>query len=283
VTGAATTEVLDLSGDGGTRVLSGAAAGALATGPGPAGPGTPARPMPPLRGAPDGERPGGPPPDQEPASRRRWVWLIAGLVLLVAAGAVAWLLLGDSRGDPGSIRQGGTTASSTASASSTLVRIDTSAFIGEDADAVQRRLEAEGLKVTQQDATAQQLRALGRALDANAVVGSDPANKAVAPGTPVVLFVSPTAYNPGGGAATTTAAPTTHARPTRTTAHTTSAAPTTTTATTPPATTSPPATTTPSTAPGTELSSSSSTATTSSAQAAGPSDGAGPGLGTGSP
>jgi eukaryotic-like serine/threonine-protein kinase len=265
----APTEIVDLPEDG-TRVLSGAAAGALATGAGPSGPGTRPRPMPPLRGTPDDDVDGYP-EDDEPPRRRRYAWLAAGLVLLLAAGAVAWLLL-RSGSDPGTGQIGTSTTTSGSSSSSSGVFVNTDGFIGKPADVVQPQLEAQGLTVTRQEATRQQIRSLGRALAAGDVVGSAPANATVARGSSVVLYVTPAAYTPdsGGGssAATTTAAPTTHkkATPTPTPSATPSATPTDT-----PTPTSTPSTSAPSTITtggGTEVTSS-APVTTSSAAAAG--------------
>jgi eukaryotic-like serine/threonine-protein kinase len=221
----APTDILDIPEDG-TRVL-GAAAGALATGMGPGGPSTPARPMPALRATADDDFDSYP-YDDEPPRRRRWLWVVAVVVLLAAAAGVGWLLLSGSD-TPGT---GDITSTTThSSAPSGTVFIDTRSFIGHPADDVAPQLQAKGLEVRREDATQEQMRTLGRRLAAGDVVGSDPANKSVDKGSRVTLFVAPEAFTPsggGGGAGTTSAAPTTKATPTPTPTPTTSAAPTTT-------------------------------------------------------
>jgi serine/threonine-protein kinase len=235
---AATTELIDMPEDGGTRVLSGAAArtgGAAAVGPY-----TRPRPMPPLQGPPADD---GDPfyPDDEPPRRRRWPWLVAAaVVLLLLLGAGGWYLVTGNDAPGGS---GGRTGSSTATSSSAnSVFLDTNAMIGRSADAVAQELQAQGLVVDQQAATTAQLRALGRELGPNTVAGSDPANTTVARGSHVTLLVAPNGFTPGSSASTsapastssprTSAAPPSSATPTpRSTP--TSSAPVTSTSTSP--------------------------------------------------
>jgi serine/threonine-protein kinase len=170
-------------------------------------------------------------PEDEPPRRRRWPWLVAGLVaLLLVAGGVWYALNRDGSSGSGS----GRTSTTSAPASAGDVLVDTKNFIGQDADVVQKSLEDKGLRVTQQNATSAQLHALGVALGPGTVAGSTPADQPVPKGSHVTLLVAPNGYNPGGGASTTTAAPTTTAARTTTpppTKTTTSAAPTTTTST----------------------------------------------------
>jgi len=185
--------------------------------------------------------------------------------LLLAAAGVGWLLL-SNKDAPGTGQLTSTTTHS--SAPSGDVFIDTRNFIGQPADDVQPQLEAKGLKVDRQGATQQQLRDLGRTLQAGDVVGSDPANKSVPKGSRVVLYVAEQAYPPnqgGGGSATTSAAPTTKATPTPTPSVTPST--TVTTSAPPSASASSTAATTTTSAGGSEVSS--SAPPTTSAAAAG--------------
>jgi hypothetical protein len=222
---AATTQLLDIPQDGGTRVLSGAEtldpgwAAAVA-------PYTRPRTMPPLQGPPaDDELAEDHYPDEAPSRRRRWVWLVLALVVLLLLAGGAWYLIANHGGDPGGTSRG--TASTSASASAALVPVDTDSFIGQPADQVQSRLENEGLEVSRQDATSAQLRALGRALDPGTVAGSDPENTTVAKGSHVTLLVARNGYNPRAGATTaaasTTAAVSATPTPTPTTATSSSA------------------------------------------------------------
>jgi len=221
---AATTEMMAMPEDG-TRVLSGT--GALAAAAGAAGPPTRARPMPPLQGPPADDE-GLYYPEDEPPRNRRWIWPVAALVMLLLLAGGAWWLV-SSQGNPG----GSGSSRTSASTSAALVRIDTDGFIGQPYDTVQQQLRSQGLLVGRQDATQDQLAALGRNLGRDTVAGSIPANQSVARGSQVTLLVAPNGYTVRGGSSTT-AARTTSAAPTTTTApRTTTAAPTTTTSSAP--------------------------------------------------
>jgi hypothetical protein len=203
VAAAATTELIDMPEDGGTRVLSSAgAAGALGTGVGGAvGPYTRSRPMPPLQGPPDDDDlPGEYYGDEQAPRRRRWVWPVAGLVLVLLLAGLAWALLsGNGRSPGGSAPR--TSTSTGASASDAMVDIQTDSYIGQNADVVQNQLQREGLVVTRRDATVAELRALGETLGAGTVAGTDPANKLVRRGSTVTLIVAPNGYTPGSSSA----------------------------------------------------------------------------------
>jgi eukaryotic-like serine/threonine-protein kinase len=198
----AQTEVVPETGEGRTQVLGAAtAAGAAA-----AGNGTAPRTMPPLRrddadDEDDDEDAGPVSPAPSGSGRRRWGWLVAGLVLLaLLAGGTWFVLAGDGDGGGGSANP--TTSSSTpatTSAAPAAVPVDTDALVGRDADEVQAELEAAGLRVEQQDATAAQVAAPGVALAAGAVAGTDPANTSVPAGGLVTLLVAAEAYDPSSG------------------------------------------------------------------------------------
>jgi serine/threonine-protein kinase len=223
------------------------------------------RTMPPLQGPPVDDDPYGAPrhpldDEDEPERRRTWAWLVAGLVLLAVLGTGAWLLL-SGNGDDANTASPTTTsaapvttsAAATTSAAPDTVYVDTSSYIGEDADRIAGRLQELGLQVDQQEASDAQLAAVGTRLDENAVVTTDPANATVTRGSTVTLFFTADAYRPddgsgdsggdsgtggddGGGQQTTTA-------PRTTVPTTTNAAPTTTTSSVPTTTTSSPAST----------------------------------------
>jgi serine/threonine-protein kinase len=221
--------------DGRTQVLAATGPGALA----PAGaigpPSGPAAPMPPLQAPGDDS----PPEDAEPDSGRRgrrWVWLVAALLVLLLLGAGAWLLLSDGNpGQGGGTQRPSASASTSASASPTGIFLDPAAFIGHPADDVQRQLEDAGLLVRQEEADRDLLEKLDRRLDPDDVAGLQPSGVQAPPGTEVVLFVAPDGFTPEESPpAATTEAPTTTPAPT-----TTTPAPTTTnTNTTPTPTTS---------------------------------------------
>jgi hypothetical protein len=250
----ATTRVVTGAGDM-TTVLP--ATGRVAAGP-PTGPRTAPRPMPPLAGPPVGGGDGYDdlgPDDEEPRNRRRLLWALAGLVLLLLVGGGTALLL--SGGSGGTQRGGGTPTAPTSvttssaptgtSASVATVYVDTSAYVGKDADAVQADLEGKGLVVDHEAASQAQMQATGRQLGAQTVAATDPREVAVAPGSKVTLYVAENGWAPdadtGGGTvtnapppATTTRAPATTTQPPAPTTTTTPSTPTatTTTPTTPP-------------------------------------------------
>jgi serine/threonine-protein kinase len=247
----ATTEVLSSVGDGaGTRVI-GPASGALAAGAagvaGAAalggGPGTRARPLPPLQLADDEEPPagypgagyagGGAPP---PRRRGPWGWVAAAVVVLVLLGLGAYLLLSGG-GGKGS---GATTPppSTSSAAGPSTVTVDGSALVGQPYPTAAATLEKQGLVPRRATASSAQLREAGVALAAGDVAAVQPSGSVPVGGT-VTLFVAASGYDPNGAPPTTaertTAAPTTTARPT-----TTSSAPTTTTSAPPSTTTTAP-------------------------------------------
>jgi serine/threonine-protein kinase len=250
-----------------TRMVSGAgdmttvlpANGGAAGGP-PTGPRTAPRPMPPLAGPPvggvagydDDGYDGLGPDDEGPRNRRRLLWALAGLALLLLVGGGTALLLSGGGNQSGG---GGTATTPTSVTSSSVptatsasaggVYVDTSAYVGKNADDVQRDLEGRGLTVDRRAASQAQMQATGRQLGVATVATTNPAETAVAPGTTVTLYVAENGWAPddgtnGSGTVTTTQPP---ATTTRAPAPTTTAAPTTTVAPTPPPVT-PPATTT---------------------------------------
>jgi hypothetical protein len=249
-----------------TRVVAGAgdmtsvlpAAGGTVAGP-PTGPRTAPRPMPPLAGPPvagdaDGYDDLGP-EDTSPRNRRRLLWVLAGLALLLLVGGGTAILLSSGGGPDGSGRTATTPTPVTTSAAPTgtstsvaTVYIDTSAYVGRDADEVQKQLAGQGLTVVRQAASQAQMQATGRQLGTGTVATTTPAEAAVAPGSTVTLYVAENGWAPDNGTdeggTTTSAAPTT-TRPPAAPTTTTPAAPTTTTpATTTATTTSPTAPTT---------------------------------------
>ena len=110
--------------------------------------------------------------DDRPAGRRRWLWLVAALVAIVVLAGLGYLLLSGSHAGTGSAQQSTSAPTSGATSSSAaMVTVDTAAFVGQDADTVQRQLQQQGLEVTQQDATAQQQPVARRRRVAQAHVG----------------------------------------------------------------------------------------------------------------
>ncbi|MCW2677615.1 MAG: pknA [Modestobacter sp.] len=235
-----------------TRVVTGAGDMTTvlpASGGPPTGPRTAPRPMPPLAGPPvvggngDGHDGDGyddlGPDDGGPRNRRRLLWALAGLVLLLLVGGGAAMLLsgGGNQGSGGTATTPTSVTISSAptgtSASAGSVYVDTSTYVGKNADDVQRDLESKGLTVNRHAASQAQMQATGRQLGRATVATTDPAETAVAPGTTVTIYVAENGWAPdnatGGGNVTTTQPP---ATTTRAPATTTSAAPTTTTATT---------------------------------------------------
>jgi eukaryotic-like serine/threonine-protein kinase len=258
---AATTQLVPGAGDRTTVLptLGGAAAGGPRTGPQ-----TAPRTMPPLAGPPVDARDDGYDdlgPDQGQPRRRLGLWALAGLLLLLVVGGVAFLLTrGNEPGDGGTATPPATSAPAVptsapavTSAPGAGVLVDTNSFIGRNADEVEAALRQAGLtNVRRQPASADQLAAADRQLDAGTVAATDPVNRTVAAGDPVTLYIAEDDYTPGGGSDTTTTAP-------RTTRATTTAPP--------PTTTRPPPTTTPTTTTATKTTPTSTTSITTTPQA----------------
>jgi hypothetical protein len=214
-----------------TRVVTGAgdmtsvlpATGGTAAGP-PTGPRTAPRPMPPLAGPPvgvDGDGYDDLGPDNEgPRNRRRLLWVLAGLALLLLVGGGTALLLS---GGGGQDRGGGTAttptpvttsaASTGASTSVATVYVDTSAYVGKDADEVQHDLEGRGLHIDREAASQAQMQSTGRRLGEGTVATTNPTETTVAPGSTVTLYVAENGWAPDDrtdeGGTTTSPAPTT--------------------------------------------------------------------------
>jgi serine/threonine-protein kinase len=191
--------------------------------------------MPPLQGPPtggngdDGAGPGGwdgGGDADRAASRRRLLWVAGALAVLLALAGTAWGLLsggedpdaGDAAG-PGSA----TSAAATQSASTNStggIEFDVAGYVGRDVDEVADQLEGLGLQVDPEEASGEQLAAVGRPLGEDTVVTADPASGTLTQGQEVVLFFTPDGYTPPGeetdDAEPTTEAPPTSAAPTET-------------------------------------------------------------------
>jgi hypothetical protein len=218
----------------GPRTAAGAAAtGAMASG----------RPMPPLH-APDDEfyADDDLPPDDRRRSRR-WLWIALAVLLAMLLGLGAWLLLGGNGNDGTQTPR--TSASASTSAPGAAFAFDPQDYIGTDYREAQALLEAEGLTVTAEPATGDQLAAAGIALEANDVAATDPATPGpLEPGADVTLFFAEEAYAPPAEEEEPEAPASTSEAPTST-----SEAPATTSAATTPTTSSSAAPTSPSAAP----------------------------------
>jgi hypothetical protein len=193
----AQTEVVDDLADSRTQVLGAAsAAGAAATGSR-----TSVGAMPPLRRPQEDDEDGGytPPPADDGRRRNRWVWLVAGLLLLALLGVGSWALLGS--GDDGSsgTDAAATTAPTTASQAPETFFVATGDYVGDDVEEVADLLRAAGLQVETDEASGAQLAELGRALDEGGVVTTDPANTAVELGQTVTVYYAPEDYAPDTG------------------------------------------------------------------------------------
>jgi serine/threonine-protein kinase len=147
--------------------------------------------------------------DDRPGGRGKWVWLTAAVVLLLLLGGGTWFLLAD--GNRSAEGAGSGTSSSQSTAGPTGIQLDPAAFIGRPADEVQSELEAAGLVVSRRPADGDVLKSAGQALDAGDVAGLDPAGVFGQPGTPVVLLVARTAYDPGGRETSRAPSPTSEA------------------------------------------------------------------------
>jgi serine/threonine-protein kinase len=214
------------------------------------GPQTAPRTMPPLHGPPvdddvyDQIGLDEPPPRRRPA----WLFLVAGLAVLLLIGAGVYLLTRGGGEEPGggTATPSPTSASAPASDSATPagVLVATDDYIGDPADDVQQQLEGAGLVVQREAASAALLGQLGLELGAGTVAGTDPANQEVAAGGTVTVFVAEDGWTPEGEPEEETQQPTPEPAPTtaRSTPAPTTAAPTTapTTASTTSTSTSPP-------------------------------------------
>jgi eukaryotic-like serine/threonine-protein kinase len=122
-----------------------------------------------------------------------------GVLVLLLLGVGGWLLLGGDDEDPGRGSQASASTTTSAPTSAGTVTIDTDGFIGQDYDDVRALLEGQGLTVTRAEASDALLADLGRALDPDAVTGSDPANTTVPVGSGVTLFVASDGFTPDTG------------------------------------------------------------------------------------
>jgi serine/threonine-protein kinase len=216
------------------------------------GPRTAPRTMPPLQARPvaggdDGDDDGyaGLRPDDAPGPdrRRRLGWVLAGLAaLLLVGGGITALLTSGGDGNPDSPAATSSSAALSTSApagssAGDTVYVDTSAYVGADADDVEKTLSDAGLEVDREPASAAQMAAAGQPLGKGTVATTDPVEAAVARGETVVLYVAedgwPLEERTGGGE-TATRAPEPSLTPKTTTAR---PAPTTTTAEAPAPTT----------------------------------------------
>jgi eukaryotic-like serine/threonine-protein kinase len=197
--------------DSSTRVMpatgprSAAGFGAVATGAVAAG-----RPMPPLHA--DDEDPYAV-HDLPPEERRRgrtWLWVALAVLLALLLGLGGWLLLSDPGGDGSETPR--TSASAGTSVSGEAFLFDPQAYIGQDHREVQAELEGEGLSVSAEPATAEQLASAGRELAAQAVAATDPATATqLEPEATVVLYYAEEAYAPDTGGDTEAPASTSEA------------------------------------------------------------------------
>ncbi|MGY1916897.1 serine/threonine-protein kinase [Blastococcus sp. SYSU DS0973] len=231
--------------DGHTQVFATPAAGIPTVSPATAG-----RPMPPLSGPPEDDWSAG---DEAPprAGGRRWAWLGAALVLLLALAGTTYLLLSGSGADPGRQQADATTSAPTTSAAPTGILLDPALFVGRDADEVEEELREAGVTLVTRRAAPQELLAeLGRALDEGDVAGLDPSGVQAGPDTEVTLFVAEDGWalqDEREEQEEEEAVPTTGSTPPTTTPSETTTTPPPTTTTSSPATTSTPS----SSAPGT--------------------------------
>ncbi len=220
----AQTEVVDDLADSRTQVLGAASAGGAAA----TGARTSVGAMPPLRRTEDDDeddRYAARPTRDDGRRRNRWLWLVAGLVLLALLGGGLWALLGPDSADSPATDAAPSTSAPAASAPSAAgtVFVDSTGYVGDPVDDVEQRLIDLGLQVTTEEASAAQLAELRQALDEGDVVTTDPFNANVAPDSTVTLFYAPADYAPDTGDQDTgdqdqaPADPTT-AAPTRTTA-----------------------------------------------------------------
>src|SRR5918997_1545413 len=220
----AQTEVVDDLADSRTQVLGAASAGGAAA----TGARTSVGAMPPLRRTEDDDEDGryaARPTRDDGRRRNRWLWLVAGLVLLALLGGGLWALLGPGSADSPATDAAPSTSAPAASAPSAAgtVFVDSTGYIGDPVDDVEQLLTGQGLQVTTEEASAAQLAELAQTLDEGDVVTTDPFDVNVAPDSTVTLYYAPADYAPDTGDQDTgdqdqvPADPTT-AAPTRTTA-----------------------------------------------------------------
>ena len=183
----APTRVVDMN-DGATQTFPATGAAAAAT----AG-----RPMPPLAaGQEDDDYPDEPAPADR--DRRRWLWILLAVLLAALLGLAAWMLLRPASGS--TPEEPVTSTSASAPSSAATVQFDPAAWIGEDYREAEAALEAQGLSVTTEPATEEQLAAAGLELAPGGVAATDPATAGpVEEGAAVVLYFAEDGYAPGGG------------------------------------------------------------------------------------
>ncbi|WP_138761185.1 serine/threonine-protein kinase, partial [Modestobacter altitudinis] len=186
-------------------------AGAVTSGGAPS---TSPRTMPPLHGTPVDEDEAWDADDgaDDPARRRRTqlIWAAAALTLLLLVGVgVAVALSGGDKGGGSSAASTGTSPAAPSASTDATGGIgwDVTAYVGQDADRVQRGMEALGLRVQQSDATDEQLQEVTQDLDEGTVATADPARGSLAPGTLVTLYVTGSAYTPEQANTTETTGP----------------------------------------------------------------------------
>jgi serine/threonine protein kinase len=193
----------------------------------PTGAVTAGRPMPPLQAGDDDAYGYDDLPPDDRRRNRTWLWVALAVLVALLLGLGAWLLLGNAGDDGTETPQ--TSASAGTSASGEAVAFDPAAYIGEDYPQAQAELEALGLTVTAEPASADQLASAGRELADQAVAATDPGTATTLDaGSSVVLYFADGAYAPDSDSGETTAPETTSEAPKTTSSApaTTSSAPT---------------------------------------------------------
>ncbi|TFV57560.1 serine/threonine protein kinase [Geodermatophilus sp. DF01-2] len=184
----ARTEVVDGDlADSRTRVLGAAsAAGAAATGAC-----TSVGAMPPLRRPPQDDEDWGAPADDDDGRRRnRWVWLVAGLLVLALLGSGIWSLLGSGEDAPRTDAEPTTAA---APVPETFF-VDSARYLGRDVDEAEEELQDAGLQVVTEEVD---VTGLGRPVSEDEVVDVTPADQEVPLDGTVTLFYAPEDFTPG--------------------------------------------------------------------------------------